>query len=229
MPSTSDQIIGIESGGNQFAKNPRSSAYGPGQFIDSTWLNTLSRHRPDLTTGRSREELLSLRSDPSLARDMTEAYAADNGRLLANAGLPVTPGTTYLAHFAGPQGAVNVLKADPSAPAGSILGDQVVAANPFLRGMSAGDLAAWADRKMTGGSAPSAPAGAAPAGLLAQGPTSPGLLGGGQNPQASQSGLASIAAGLLNPKQQPLLQPQLMAALPRKRIDLSALQAMANG
>lgn len=31
-----DQIIGAESGGNPTAKNPRSSATGAGQFIDST-------------------------------------------------------------------------------------------------------------------------------------------------------------------------------------------------
>ena len=35
-----------------------------------------------------------------------QAYADQNGKLLSQAGHPVTPGTTYLAHFAGPKGAV---------------------------------------------------------------------------------------------------------------------------
>jgi hypothetical protein len=141
-----DQIIGVESGGNPSARNPRSSAAGLGQFIDSTWLSMLAKYRPDLTG--SKEELLALKSDPQLSKAMTEAYAAENGQILQGAGHEVTPGSTYLAHFAGPQGAVSVLNADPSAPVGQILGDRVVKANPFLANMTAGDLRAWADKKM---------------------------------------------------------------------------------
>lgn len=145
-----DQIIGVESGGDPTAKNPMSSASGPSQFIDSTWLSTIKQHRPDLAQNMSDADLLALKSDPQLSRDMTAAYAADNGAILSKAGLPVTPGTTYLAHFAGPQGAVKVLNADPNAPVGDVLGAGAVNANPFLRGMTAGDLKAWADRKMGG-------------------------------------------------------------------------------
>lgn len=149
--AVSDQIIGAESGGDANAKNPNSSASGPGQFIDSTWLDMMARHRPDITG--SAADLLAMKSDPQLSRQMTEAYAADNAAALAKAGLPTTPGTTYLAHFAGPGGAVGLLNADPSAPAASVLGSAAVKANPFLAKMSAGDVAAWADRKMGGGQA----------------------------------------------------------------------------
>lgn len=157
-----DQIIGIESGGNPNATNPRSSASGLGQFLNSTWLSTIKQHRPDLAQGMSDPDLLALKSDPQLSREMTAAYAADNGSILSRAGLPVTPETTYLAHFAGPQGAVKVLQADPSAPVGSILGAGAVSANPFLRGMTAADLQAWASRKMGGGAAAPKLASAAP-------------------------------------------------------------------
>jgi hypothetical protein len=152
-----DQIIGVESGGNPNARKPRSSAGGAGLFIDSTWLNILSKHRPDLLQGKSRDEILALKNDPVLSKEMTGALASDNGGILTGAGLPVTPATTYLAHFAGPQGAIGILNADPATPAGAVLGPKVVEANPFLRDMSAADLKAWADRKMGAGSAPAAP------------------------------------------------------------------------
>lgn len=158
-----DQIIGVESGGNPNATNPHSSAGGAGQFINSTWLSMLRQHRPDLAQGMSDSDLLALKSDPQLSREMTAAYAADNGSILSKAGLPVTPGTTYLAHFAGPQGAVKVLNSDPNASVGDILGAGAVNANPFLRGMTAGDLQAWADRKMGGSAAAPKSASAAPA------------------------------------------------------------------
>lgn len=149
-----DSIIGAESGGNPNAKNPNSSATGLGQFIASTWLDTLSRERPDLVAGKSRDEILALRNDPDLSRQMTEAYAAQNGKILSNSGFEANPGNTYLAHFAGPQGAVKVLSADPGAPVEAILGPQAVAANPFLKGMTAADLQAWASRKMGGAAQP---------------------------------------------------------------------------
>lgn len=152
-----DSIIRAESGGNPNARNPRSSAAGLGQFIDSTWLSMLAKHRPDLATGKSPGELLALKSDPQLSRDMTAAYAADNAGILSKAGLPVTPGSTYLAHFAGLQGAVGILSADPSAPVAGILTPAAVKANPFLNGMTAADLRAWADGKV-GGSTPAAAA-----------------------------------------------------------------------
>ncbi len=146
--SISDQIIGVESGGNQYAANPNSSAYGPGQFLNSTWLSMMNKYRPDLVAGKSDSEILGMRSDPQLSKDMTDAYANENGQYLAQKGFSVTPGSTYLAHFAGPGGAVKVLGADPTASVSDVLGPAVVAANPFLKNMTAADLRAWADKKM---------------------------------------------------------------------------------
>ncbi|TWA89603.1 lytic transglycosylase domain-containing protein [Bradyrhizobium stylosanthis] len=142
-----DDIIARESAGDPNATNSRSSAGGLGQFIDSTWLDMLQRHRPDLLQGRSRADLLQLKFDPQLSKDMTAAYAADNNAVLSKAGIPITPGATYLAHFAGPQGAVNVMNADPATPVSAILDRSAITSNPFLRNMSAADLRAWADGK----------------------------------------------------------------------------------
>ena len=221
-----DSIIGAESGGDPAARNPRSSASGPSQFIDSTWLSTIKQHRPDLAQGASDADLLALKSDPQLSREMTVAYAADNGAILSKAGLPVTPGTTYLAHFAGPQGAVKVLSADPNASVGDVLGAGAVNANPFLRGMTAGDLQAWADKKM-GGSAPAQTASpVTPASPLKAIPQQIAPMLPAQQtaptpaPQPPQQG--SLYASI--PVSQIEAPPPIFAP-PRKPIDLSKLRA----
>lgn len=108
------RIIGAESGGDPNAKNPKSSASGVGQFTNGTWLATIKKHRPDIASGRSDRELLALKNDPRLGREMTTRLTEDSARELSSAGLPVTPGTLYLAHFAGSGGAKAVLRANGS-------------------------------------------------------------------------------------------------------------------
>jgi hypothetical protein len=219
-----DSIIGVESGGNPNATNPTSSASGLGQFIDSTWLSTIKQVRPDLAQGKSDADLLALKTDPQLSREMTEAYANQNQAILSKAGVPVTPGSTYLAHFAGPGGAVKVLQADPNAPVESVLGDAAVKANPFLRGMTASGLQAWADRKMGGSSPQPQTAQASPASP----PSAP------QPPMAITPQLPS--APVFAPPQQAPEAPPAFAQIPdmqappifyapRKPVALSALKS----
>lgn len=193
-----DQIISAESGGNPNARNPHSSAGGAGQFIDSTFLSMIRKHRPDLAEGKSDADILSLKFDPVISRDMTAAYAADNAGILSRAGLPVTPGSTYLAHFAGPQGAVGILNADPSLPVSAILTPAAVKANPFLQGMTAADLRAWADRKVGGKPSPVS-AQSAPfsmAGHDTTAATVDGLPDEQSQPDNSAQALATIMASL---------------------------------
>jgi hypothetical protein len=213
-----DSIIGAESGGNPNARNPNSSATGAGQFINSTWLDTIKTARPDLAQGKSDEELLALRTDPQLSRQMTEAYAAQNGAILSKAGHPVTPGNTYLSHFAGPQGAVSVLNADPSAPVASVMGPAAMKANPFLQGMTVGDLRAWADRKM-GGAQPAPQAAPAPAMAPPVAPqAAPIFSAPQQQPQAAPQQQSA-------PMEMPQMQAPPIFVQPRRPIDLSKLRA----
>jgi hypothetical protein len=224
MTDNTDTIINAESNGNPAAHNESSSAAGPGQFINSTWLETLKTHRPDLVQGQSDDDLLALKNNPqlasqpqnvALAKEMTGAYAADNQAHLQRNGLPVTPGTTYLAHFAGRDGAVKVLSADPSAPVESLLSADAIKANPFLKGMTAQGLQAWAAKKM--------------------GVTSP-VAG----PQTGAPGTPSAApAPPVAPQQQPIFAgapaptyhdpaapaPAPLFAAQRKPIDISGLRA----
>src|SRR5262249_14045285 len=65
-------------------------------------------HRPDLAKGRRQAEILELRQDAKIVREITARFSERNAEALKRRGLPVTPGTLYLAHFAGAAGAVAV-------------------------------------------------------------------------------------------------------------------------
>jgi len=153
-----DRIIGVESDGDPNAKNKRSSATGLGQFLDETWLDMIRAHRPDLAKGRSQAEVLELRRDAKIAREITARFTERNAGMLRKRGLPVTPGTLYLAHFAGGAGAVAILSAMENADAALVMAtadttgrtkrEKIVKANPFLERFTVADLRNWADRKM---------------------------------------------------------------------------------
>jgi hypothetical protein len=152
-----EQIIGVESDGDPNAKNKRSSATGLGQFLDETWLDMISAHRPDLAK-RSQAEILELRRDAKIAREIMARLTERNAEVLSKRGLPVTPGTLYLAHFAGGGGAVAILSAMENADAALVMAsadatgrtkrEKIIKANPFLEGFTVADLRNWADRKM---------------------------------------------------------------------------------
>jgi hypothetical protein len=153
-----EQIIKIESDGDPDAKNKRSSATGLGQFIDETWLRLIRTHRPDLFTGRSEGAVLELRRDAKIAREITARFTEQNAEMLRRRGLPITPGTLYLGHFAGGAGAVAILSALDQKDAASIMAsadvtgrtsrERLIKANPFLERLTVADLKSWADRKM---------------------------------------------------------------------------------
>ena len=159
VESLINRIVIVESAGNARARNPLSSATGLGQFIESTWLRMMGSYRPDLVASLSRQELLDLRFDPALSREMVRHLAQENEAYLRSRGHAISAGRLYLAHFLGPGGADQVLSADPSMSIAALMGPAVVRANPFLANYSCADLRAWADRKMAGagGAAPAEP------------------------------------------------------------------------
>lgn len=243
-----DDILAAEGTG----KNPRSSANGTGQFIDSTYLQEIKRQFPQIAAGKTDQQLLAMKADPQYAdlnRQLTNGYAQANQAYLSSKGLPVTPGTTYLAHFAGPGGAAAAL-ANPSAPVEQTLGQAAVDANPQIKGMTGADLAKWADARVNGqpgqAAAPAQPSPAPTAAPAASG----GLLAslGVQNPFGGTGGalaqpvnvptpfgnLKLSGAQQVNPALQALnnLQPEQplsMAGAPpqRKPVDLSSLAALS--
>jgi hypothetical protein len=153
-----DQIIRAESNGNPMAKNARSSAAGLGQFINETWLEMIRADRPDLAKERDENEILELRRDPRLAREILTRFAEQNALVLRRRGLPVTAATLYLAHFSGSAGAVAVLSAPDNADAALVMAsadrtgrttrDEIIRANPFIEHYTVADLKNWAYCKM---------------------------------------------------------------------------------
>ncbi len=146
--SYSGAVGGAESGNNPTATSPTSSAAGPDQFINSTWLDEIKAHRPDLTNGLSDQQILALRtappaSDPNLSAEITNDYASDNTPTLAQHSIPITPVSLYAAHHFGPQGAVDLYSAEannPQTPVSAIFSPQVIQANPGLAGQTVGGL-----------------------------------------------------------------------------------------
>ena len=91
-----ERIIAIESNGDPNAKNKRSSATGAGQLLDDTWLEAVQRHRRDLMQGRSDKEVLELRRDAELAREIVTRLVEQYATMLSRRRLPITPGSLYL-------------------------------------------------------------------------------------------------------------------------------------
>src|SRR5690606_33987503 len=95
-------IRSAESGGNDQARNQNSSATGRDQFLEGTW-NGLMKKYPEL--GLTREG----RTDPRQQERAIQAFTKENANQLQAAGIPVTNGTLYAAHFLGAGGARQVL------------------------------------------------------------------------------------------------------------------------
>jgi hypothetical protein len=156
-----ERIIAVESNGDPNARNKKSSATGAAQFLDDTWREAVRRHRRDLIQGRSDKEVLELRRDAQLAREIVTRLVEEYAAMLSKRGLPVTPGSLYLTYFAGPAGGVALLSGAESADAASLMAsadvtgrttrEKLVTANPFLKVLTVGDLKIWADRKMAVG------------------------------------------------------------------------------
>lgn len=143
---TLNAIITIESAGKLNAKAPTSSALGLGQFLNATWMGVVAKHRPDLMSGRTKEQVLALRTDPHLAVELLARFTEDNQRVI---GMNCTGGDLYLAHFLGTADAKDLFRASPDTPVSQLVSTQVIAANKsILLGKTAGEVRAWAARKM---------------------------------------------------------------------------------
>lgn len=115
----------IESALNPNAKNPRSSAGGLFQFINST----------------AKAYGLTNRYDPQQASEAAARLARDNANALRpTLGREPTAAELYLAHQQGAGGAKKILR-DPNARAVNVVGSQAVKLNGGNSNMTAGQFA----------------------------------------------------------------------------------------
>ena len=113
-----------------------SSAPGLYQFIDQTWLSTVSKHgakhglgeqaaqikqdfqgRHFVADNKVKQEILDLRKDPAIASLMAAEFASDNQAYLeGKTGKSATATDLYMSHFLGAGGASKFIKAMQESP-----------------------------------------------------------------------------------------------------------------
>ena len=145
-----DRLMRAESGGRHYAKNRASSALGPFQFLGTTFLDVVRRNFPALASGKTDADILALRTDFLVSRDVALIYTRENASALSAKGKETTAANLRLAFFAGANGALRVLEAEPDALVSNLLSQAAIAANPFLRNMTASQLLARASREAEG-------------------------------------------------------------------------------
>ena len=181
-PARLAQIISVESGkAGAEAQNPKSSAHGLGQLVNSMWGKMGGGNRKDPET--------QVRNTAKLLRSNTDSFIKATGR-------EPTPSESYTTWVLGDSTGRAVLKADPSTPVADIikkaspkLADKIMSSNKeILVGKNAGDVVKWADNKMISVAAPAvaaAPvvAAAAPA-ASASAPVKPAAPAPGEDKRA---------------------------------------------
>ena len=135
-----DHLMRAESNGRDTAANPRSTAVGAFQFIESTFRLVAREHFALEVAELSDERLLALRTNRNFARRAAAAYCKENAAYLRRQGLSPTFGHLRLAYLLGAGGAAKVLKVGSQTRLADILGVSVLRANPFMKGMTAADL-----------------------------------------------------------------------------------------
>lgn len=132
----------LESGGDANARNPNSSATGADQFTEGTWLRMVKAEQPAWAQGRSRDEILAMRTDPEKSGQMAAALDRESAATLTSAGMPVTNENLYAAHHFGAGAGVKFARASLDTPIESVLSAEAIEANPYLRGKTKGDVIA---------------------------------------------------------------------------------------
>lgn len=104
----------LESGGRNRARASTSSAYGPFQFIESTWNAYTKKLGKDYS--------LEDRSDYAKSLEVMRAFTEDNrSKMVEGLKRPVSDVELYMGHFLGHSGAIKLLNANDNVDASKLL------------------------------------------------------------------------------------------------------------
>lgn len=135
------------------SQNPRSSAYGPGQFIDQTTMDFVRERHPELMPeGKPVNPSLMRQIKSQYGDEMIDWYAEKNAAVLNKHGIQPTDANLYAAHFLGPGGALKLLTADPNANITTIgLSEDALRSNPevLAPGRTVGQVKQYIANAMT--------------------------------------------------------------------------------
>ena len=136
-PEVALAIARAESSLRPSAQAGTSSAGGLFQVVDKTWREFGGNPKKKLDADEN-------------IRVGTDIIAKNTQTLKSFLNRDPRPAEVYAAHYFGPSGAKSFLSADPATPIVDILGKQAVAANPNLKGKTAGQVLAQLEKKMGG-------------------------------------------------------------------------------
>ena len=211
-----DQLMEAESGGRLNKKNPRSTALGPFQFIEATFLVVVNKHFPHEVAGLTERQVLARRTEIVFSRRVARAYANDLISALNNNGLRATAVNVRIAFLVGPSAAVRLLKTPRHKPLKEVLSAAAIAANPFMSGATVARLVqkAAGDVSATAATSPPAPSLAEPV-IMAAPLSAVASTTALQGEKAAAVALkGEPAAALAGPKREPVDTPAALESNP---------------
>ena len=130
-----NNLLSMIKGAEGKGKNPLSSAVGPYQFIDKTFVSQFRKDFPQRAQGMQDSDIINLRKTPEgaqLSVKMAPSLAKENIAALNENGLPVTGGNVYSLWVLGPYYGVKMLQSHPDTPMDKIIPQSFIEANKRL-------------------------------------------------------------------------------------------------
>lgn len=116
------------------------------RLVESSWLDLFKRYFPTEAANKTRHQIIELRKESALYRQLIADYAKDNAEILTRAGVNVDKAALYLSHILGADGFMRLLSVDPSSLITDIFTPEELGSNKkSLLGKTVEDLREYAE------------------------------------------------------------------------------------